>query len=143
MPRGRRSAADLAIVPVVPGAREGPTPPPGMSEPETVAWRRTVKAMPSGWFIGSESVLRQYCIQITTCETLEGRLRTMWESSAPIDRTLLSAHAKATTTLIKLAQSLRLTPGSRATPKRAGQMLNEAKRARPWEISGGDDDPAA
>src|SRR5262245_32916136 len=135
MTRGRRSVADLAIVPVVPGARR-PTPPPGLGKREVVAWGKTTAAMPGGWFVGSESVLRQYCIQITTCETLEGRLREMWENSGPIDAKLLATHAKATTTLIKLAQSLRLTPGSRATPKRAGQMLNEAKRARPWEVEG-------
>jgi hypothetical protein len=126
MPRGRRSAAGLQVVPAVP-AHHRSTPPPDLSEPEAEAWRAIVSGMPATWFRGSETVLRRYVAEAVLCGQIEARLRAMLGGSGPIDQTLMGAHAKATATLLKLAQSLRLTPGSRATPKRAGQMLNDAK----------------
>jgi hypothetical protein len=44
---------------------------------------------------------------------------------------------------IKLAQTLRLSPGSRYMPRSAVDRLNETKstRARPWEIRSENDDP--
>jgi len=125
----------LSVVPVVRGRRR-PTPPPNLSEAEGKIWSDTTAAMLATWFIGSKSVLRAYVVQAAACAHLQARIRAMLAGSEPIDRTLLATNAKATQSLIKLAQSLRLTLGSRATPKRASQMLRESNTARPWETAG-------
>jgi hypothetical protein len=59
-------------------------------------------------------------------------------SYGPLDRVLLAAHTKATLALLKTAAAPRLTPGSRQTPRRATQTLNESKPSRPWEIRADD-----
>ena len=143
--RGRRSTADLNVVPVLPGARR-PDAPPHLSEAEAGIWRATVTAMPASWFVGAESVLARYCAVTAGSEEMEHRIRAMWATKAPIDRTLLAAHARATSTLIKLARALRLSPASRTTTRTAAGRLSEAKstHARPWEIrarNGSGDDP--
>jgi hypothetical protein len=134
MSRGRRSIVSLSVVPALPGKRR-PSPPPNMSAAEVAAWQAVVSAMPAHWFYGAESVLARYCVQVASCEVMERRLRAMWDGSGPIDQTLLAAHARATTTLVKLAQALRLSPGSRYTPRSAAGRLSEAKsgQVRPWD----------
>ena len=47
--RGRKSSAELAVVPVALDARR-PPPPDDLTEAQAHAWRDTVSAMPPGWF---------------------------------------------------------------------------------------------
>jgi hypothetical protein len=120
-------------VPIVPDLRR-PEPPPDLTETEARAWRSITASKPATWFHGAESILARLCTKIAICEALERRLRLMWEGSGRIDDKLLAMHRQEALAVAKLSQALRLSPGSRYTPRAATQYLNEAKVSRPWEI---------
>jgi hypothetical protein len=67
-----------------------------------------------------------------TCERLDGELR-----DHPLDARLLKIHGQQALLGAKLAQSLRLSPRSRYTPRQAGEQVREAKLSRPWETAAG------
>src|SRR5262249_5744931 len=63
-PRGRKSAAELSVVPVVPLQLERPDPPAHLSPEEAKTWRDAVDGMRPGWFTPATlPLLELYCVQ--------------------------------------------------------------------------------
>ena len=132
MPRGRRSSADNVVT--MPHVR--PEPPEELGEAEARHWRELVNTMPADWLSGAAGpLLVRLCKVIMSCELMETKIREMWQTNAPIDTKLLSAHAQASILLMKLSRELRLNPRSRYSPRSASEQMREAKLgSRPWEI---------
>ena len=75
MPRGRRSAAALTVVPQVPGAGR-PRAPRGLDELEKRIWRDVVDALPAYWVDpAGRQVLRRLVAQAAIAERQEAGLR--------------------------------------------------------------------
>ena len=71
----RRSAADLSIVPLVPG-KGRPEPPKALDQIEARAWNDVVDALPDRWLDpAGQLVLRRTVTQVAIAERLEDRLR--------------------------------------------------------------------
>ena len=71
----RRSAADLTIVPLVPG-RGRPEPPKALDQIEARAWNDVIDALPDRWLDpAGQLVLRRVATQVAIAERLEDRLR--------------------------------------------------------------------
>src|SRR5262245_61489114 len=75
MPRGRKSAASLSVVPLVPG-QSRPEPPPGLDSLEQRVWRDVVDALPAHWLdLAGQLILRRLVAQAAISERREARLR--------------------------------------------------------------------
>src|SRR5262249_36872722 len=75
MPRGRKSAASLSVVPVLPG-RGRPEPPADLDVLEQRIWREVVDALPSRWLDSAgQVILRRLVAQAAVSERQELRLR--------------------------------------------------------------------
>src|SRR5215470_14546561 len=72
--RGRKAAADLGVVPIMPGDAK-PAPPADMNESEAMVWRTVVNAMPLRHF-GRETwpVLIGLCKQVVVRDKIGRRL---------------------------------------------------------------------
>src|SRR5215831_18577096 len=72
--RGRKAAADLGVVPIMPGDAK-PAPPEDMAESEAVVWKMIVDAMPLRYF-GRETwpVLRGLCKHVVIRDEIGRRL---------------------------------------------------------------------
>ena len=71
----RRSAADLSIVPLVPG-KGRPEPPKALDQAEARAWNDVVDALPDRFLdLAGQLVLRRTVTQVAIAERLEDRLR--------------------------------------------------------------------
>jgi phage terminase small subunit len=130
--RGRKSAAELSVVPLIPGAQRRPEPPKEFTAAEAEVWRLTVGAMRPDWF-GPETrpLLRGYCTQVWICQLLQERLRGLSVDDKNFAR-LTNLYVSATKTMLTLATKLRLTPQSR---RRSGADYRDPfhGRPRPWE----------
>src|SRR3954447_25383545 len=75
MPRGRKSAASLSIVPLVPGQGR-PEPPASLDALEKQIWRDVVDALPAHWLdLAGQLLLRRLVAQAAIAERREARLR--------------------------------------------------------------------
>jgi hypothetical protein len=136
----RRSAADISIVPMLPG-KGRPEPPVELDRAEARAWRDVVDSLPDRWLDpAGQLVLRRVAAQITVAGRLEERLRRL--SGMGDDPEAMEAEAKiagmhrdALKAVVNGMAALRATPRSRMTV-RAGQTRFErgAGSLRPWEI---------
>jgi hypothetical protein len=71
----RRSAADISLVPMLPG-KGRPAPPKELDQIEAQARNDVVDALPAQWLdAASQLVLRRLVCQIVIAERLEDRLR--------------------------------------------------------------------
>ena len=141
MPRGRRSPAALAVVPVlVPGAGR-PEPPPDLDPFEAKAWREVIAALPPHWVDpAGQLILRRLTAQVAIAERLEVRLRQLRaedQDSGEAASTLAVEHDLAAKAVANLLTQLRATPRSRTVPRAAGPRVLQTPEWRPWEIRGG------
>jgi hypothetical protein len=129
--RGRKSAAELAVVPI--SAMQRPEPPADFDSEEGEIWRSTVNAMKSAWF-GPEvlPLLRCYCTQAATANSVAGTLRTTDMGDKSYGR-LLALHRATTKTMVVLATKLRITPQANRASSRDGRDASGG-RPKPWEI---------
>ena len=141
MPRGRRSPAALAVVPVlVPGAGR-PEPPPDLDPLEQKAWREVIAALPPHWVDpAGQLILKRLAAQVAIAERLEVRLRQLRaedQDSGKEAGTLAVEHDLAAKAVANLLTQLRATPRSRTVPRAAGPRIEQTSQWRPWEIRGG------
>jgi phage terminase small subunit len=129
--RGRKSAAELAVVPI--SAVQRPEPPEELSAEEAEVWRLTVEGMRADWF-GPEvrPLLRAYCTQTALALFLAQELRALAVGDKSFGR-LAGMHARATKTMAMLATKMRLTPRSNRESTRDGRDPSGG-RPRPWEF---------
>ena len=139
--RGRKSVADLAVVPVAPRLRR-PPPPDGLTDEQAKLWRDVVDAMPAGWF-GRETheVLVNYCRH-----TVRHRFLSRQLDACPNDalasgdglehwNRLAAAAERESRAALACARSLRLTQQSQMRPETAGRLRERVPTTRPpWEI---------
>jgi hypothetical protein len=136
--RGRKSAAELAVVPVAIEARR-PPPPDDLTQAQAQVWRDTVATMPAGWFNRSHApLLVAYCRHVARAAELEHVLRgTMAPGSdATLEQAdrLLKMAERETRAITACARSLRLTLQSQMHPRTAGRAtVNDRGGPKPWE----------
>jgi hypothetical protein len=141
--RGRKAAADLEVVPLMPGDAK-PPPPEDMSQKEADAWTSIVNAMPLRWFgRDCQPVLRCLCRHIVAENMLWKRYLAALENRVsevePLGTAQLSAlHARESRTIRQLSADLRLTPMARVSNKQVegSATLKSQQRVagvRPWE----------
>jgi hypothetical protein len=137
MSRGRKSAASLQVVPLVPGQGR-PPPPPGLDRLERRVWRDVVAALPAHWLDpAGQLVLRRLVAQAAIAERREARLRAMraQEQDASEEASeLATTHAATAKSVAYLLGQLRATPRSRMVSRDAGPQVEQAPKFRPWEI---------
>jgi hypothetical protein len=137
MARGRKSAASLAIVPLVPGQGR-PEPPADLDEIEQRIWREVVDALPAHWLDpAGQLVLRRLAAQAAVSERQEGRLRQLradGQDDSEEAAELVIAHGAVAKTVAHLLAQLRATPRSRTVPRAAGAQIGQTPTQRPWEI---------
>jgi hypothetical protein len=138
MSRGRKSEASLTVVPLVPGQGR-PKPPAGLDKLERRIWKGVVAALPAHWLDpAGQLVLRRLVCQAAVCERQERRLRELraLDQDSSEDATALATlHAATAKIVAYLLGQLRATPRSRVVSREAGPKIEEAPRARPWEIT--------
>jgi hypothetical protein len=137
MARGRRSAASLSVVPLVPGQGR-PPPPRGLDALEKRVWRDVVDALPAHWLDpAGQIILRRPCAQAAISERREARLRALraQDQDASEDGNALAfSHAATSKAVAYLLTQLRATPRSRFVSRDAGAEERQAPKSRPWEI---------
>jgi hypothetical protein len=137
MPRGRKSAASLSVVPVVPGQGR-PEPPAELDSLEQRIWRDVVAALPAHWVdLAGQLVLRRLVAQAAISERREARLRRLRAQEKDDDENaaaLAAMHGVSSKTVAYLLGQLRATPRSRIVSRAAGSQLEQAPKFRPWEI---------
>src|SRR5262249_60079406 len=75
MPRGRKSASSLTVLPLVPGQGR-PEPPADLDSLEQRVWREVTTALPAHWLDpAGQLVLRRLAAQVAVTERQEARLR--------------------------------------------------------------------
>jgi hypothetical protein len=130
MKRGRRSAADVSVVPI--DCRQRPQPPETLSEAERQEWQAIVNGFRADWFQGCEFLLVEYVRTITLSNWL-------WEMLAVTDQEskrfaeLVQLRCAVTGALVRLATSLRMTPQSSRDSRNAKHVPTGPK---PWDIGG-------
>jgi hypothetical protein len=71
--RGRKSAASLAVVAPIPGARR--PPPPELTPEQAEVWRQVVASRPADWFDdGSASILAAHCRHVVAAQMLAAEI---------------------------------------------------------------------
>jgi hypothetical protein len=137
MARGRKSAASLTVIPVVPGQGR-PEPPESLDALERRIWRDVVDAMPSHWFdLAGQLVLRRLVAQAAIAERREARLRELRaldQDSGEDAEALAVLHSASAKAVAYLLGQLRATPRSRVVSRAAGPEVEQAPKFRPWEI---------
>lgn len=138
--RGRKSAADLAIVKGNFGER--PDPPADLTDAQAEIWRGIVASEAAAFFATAalRSLLAEYCRHRDTGEMLSGIINTFkpeWVKSgegAKRYHSLLKMRDLESRAAIQAATKLRLTNQSRYTTRAADfASRNAAKGLRPWE----------
>jgi len=137
MPRGRRSAASLAVVPVLPG-RGRPEPPTDLDVLEQRIWREVVDALPGHWLDqAGRIVLRRLVAQAAVTERQEVRLRQLRaqeQDDSEEAGALAAQHGVLAKNVAYLLTQLRATPRSQQRARAAGSQMEQAPDSRPWEV---------
>ena len=136
----RRAAAELAVVPRLPG-RGRPEPPADLDPVEQRIWREVVDALPDHWLDpAGQLVLRRLAAQAAVAERQEARLRQLRAASRDDgeDAVALAAqHGVLAKNVAHLLDQLRATPKSQLRSRAAGSRAGRAPGWRPWEIRDG------
>jgi hypothetical protein len=132
---GRKSAAELSIVPIQGAGR--PPPPPDLDAIEAQVWKSVVDASPAYAIDpAAQLILKRLCAQAALCEQREARLRQLRDTKPDDDEELLalaSAHGNGAKTVTFLLTSLRATPRSKMRLRAADARTNKVPVDRPWE----------
>jgi hypothetical protein len=135
----RRPAADLSIVPMVPG-RGRPEPPKALDPIEARAWNDVIDALPGQWVdLAGQVILRRAAAQIAIAERVEARLRdlaTMGDDPEALaaEAQLAAMHRESAKSVIACLTALRATPRSRMAPREGRAKFERGPAFRPWEI---------
>lgn len=131
----RKAAADLEIVPLIPG-EDKPVPPEDMCEAEQEVWRSIVNAMPLRWF-GRETwpVLRALCRHTVAANYAWKAYLAALETGqkAEIIDVLALRHFRETTAVNRTSEKLRLTKSARSQPVVAERAKQHQVLRRPWD----------
>jgi len=140
MKRGRKSAAELVLVPT---AEQRIAPAPAeLSDAQAQVWRDVVASMPENWLHrAAYPILIAYCRHVGRARLLEslvGQFQPEWarvEGGVERLNKLLAAAERETKAVVACARALRLTPQSTIQPRTAGRLLNAqpACGQRPWD----------
>jgi hypothetical protein len=140
MPRGRKSASSLAVVPLVPGQGR-PEPPAVLDSLEQRVWREVVDALPGHWLDSAgQLILRRLAAQAAVAERQEVRLRQLRAEARDDTEAaaeLAAIHGAMAKTVAHLLAQLRATPRSRIVSRAAGSYVEQTPKLRPWEIRSG------
>jgi hypothetical protein len=132
--RGRKPAAALSVVPVIPGSGR-PTPPPGLDDAEQRIWRSIVGSLPDHFIDApAAEVLCRAVTQCATTERLEARMRALRAAEDPDDEILLkleASHRAAAKAVAYLLGCLRATPKSKLRSRAAP---DEQPARKPWDV---------
>ena len=135
----RRPAADLNIVPMVPG-RGRPEPPKALDPTEARAWNDVIDALPGQWVdLAGQIILRRAAAQIAIAERLEARLRDLAtmggdEEALAAEAELAVMHRATSKSVIACLTALRATPRSRMAAREGRAKFERGPAFRPWEI---------
>jgi hypothetical protein len=136
----RRSAADISIVPMLPG-KGRPEPPAELDQAEARAWRDVIDALPGQWVdAASQLVLRRVAAQIAVAERLEDRLRRLGEmptdpEALEAEKAVAAMHRETAKAIIHGLTALRATPRSRMAAREGRSRFERgAPSFRPWDI---------
>jgi hypothetical protein len=139
--RGRKSAAELAVVRQITDHR--PPPPDDLTEAQAVEWRRIVARMPGDWFpIETQPLLAALCrhiVQARSIAAMISEFRPAWAAEdgglERLDRLgkMLDREHRA---MSSLATKLRLTNQARYDAAKAARAERApgASGKRPWDL---------
>ncbi len=136
--RGRKSAAEIALAPVV-GIVPRPGAPDELTDEEAVEWEAIVARMPGDWFTRETwPLLVQLCRHIVAARRV-AQLVHQAEQSDDFDMInwdrLLRAQECQSALLMSLATKMRLTQQSRYGPRAAATAArNAGDGPKPWEF---------
>jgi hypothetical protein len=133
----RKAAAELAIVPRVPGQGR-PEPPADLDVLEQRIWREVIDALPGHWLDrAGQLVLRRLVAQAAVAERQEVQLRQLRaqeQDGGEEAATLAAQHGVLAKNVAYLLTQLRATPRSQLRSRAAGSQMEQAPDSRPWEI---------
>jgi hypothetical protein len=136
----RRSAADLSLVPMLPG-KGRPAPPKALDQVEARAWNDIIDALPSQWIdAAAQLVLRRVAAQVAIAERVEARLRDLARrgddhEALEAEQVLAVMHRETTKSVVHGLTALRATPRSRMAAREGRSKFERGAGAfRPWEI---------
>ena len=137
--RGRKSAAELAVVTPLPVRLLAA--PADLSTEEAEVWGRVVATKPHDWWdAGSIPLLAQYCRAVVQAE-LVSMLVTQVGSAMLTDASKLGEYkelrkiqAGLSGEITTLARSMRLTQQARYNAKNSDTANRKANGSRPWVI---------
>ena len=132
--RGRKSTAQLAVVPIKCEAQR-PPPPADLTQDQAKIWRDVVATTPAGWFREGDVLLGLYCRHVHTANVLAGIINSFSVEDCEMQQLnrLLTMRERETRMLTHLATKMRLTPQARISPRSAGRQMESAGSRRPWE----------
>ena len=138
--RGPKSAASLAVVPVVLEPRK-PPPPDNLKGKAAQVWRDTVETMPGGWFDRyHEPMLSAYCRHVVCAERLTAFVEAfddgwlMEEGGIQRLDKLLAMRERESRAVVMCARSMRLTQQAQMHPRTAARAIaNTPSGPRPWD----------
>jgi hypothetical protein len=135
----RRSAADLSIVPLLPG-KGRPEPPKALDQIEARAWNDVTDALPDRWLDpAGQLVLRRTVTQVAIAERLESRLRRLAlmdfdPEALEAAKAVAAMHRETAQAVILGLTALRATPRSRMAAREGRSRFERAGALRPWNI---------
>ena len=137
MPRGRKSASSLSVVPFVPGQGR-PEPPVSLDLVRKADLARRGRPLPAHWLdLAGQLLLRRLVAQAAISDRREARLRQLraHDQDGGEDADALAAlHGVSSKTVAYLLGQLRATPRSRIVSRSAGPQFEQVPKSRPWEI---------
>jgi hypothetical protein len=137
--RGRKSAAELGVIPGIP---QRPEPPDELTPQQAEEWREIVDRMPVDWFRREiHPLLCSYCRHVTNARHIAGLI----EAAHDLDigdrkalmrfNRLLGMQERQSSALMGLATRMRLTNQSRYTASSAATAAKGGTTGKPlWEI---------
>jgi hypothetical protein len=140
MKRGRKSAAELSVVPVA-GRIGKPLPPEDLTEGQADEWRAVVGSLPSGWVRREHyGILAAYCRHACRHQFLSQALdqyELEWinvEGGPERYAKLAAAAAKESAGMIACARQLRMMQQHQMHARTAGRRVaDEPAGPRPWD----------
>ena len=136
--RGRKSAAELSALTVLPGQR--PEPPSELTDEQAAEWRAVVARMPTDWFPReTHQLLAQFCRHAVMARTLADKIAELDpkllahpEQVKHLDRLTRIAEREGRA-MSALATRMRLTQQARYRAETAATAAAKTNERKPWE----------
>lgn len=138
--RGRKSSAELSVVPIDCKAQR-PPPPADLTPAQAKIWTDIVDTSPAGWFRDGDVLLGLYCRHVHTGNQLAKLINDCKVDLHDLQRLgrLLAMRDRETRMMMSLATKMRLTQQARITPRSAGRQMEETGRKlwerKPWDLA--------